>query len=159
MTLSLRYTLKPTDADTVADICTDTAFFRDDEIQIARELVEETLANPNSGYSFIFAEIDGEVVGYICYGDIPGTVGSFEIYWIATLKRCQGQGVGATLLKAAENALRELNARHIYIHTSGTELYTPTRNFYLKNEYAQVAELTDFYMVGDSELIFRKVLK
>jgi ribosomal protein S18 acetylase RimI-like enzyme len=126
---------------------------------VAVELVTETLANPQSGYYFIFAEIDGEVAGYICYGDIPVTVDNYEIYWLAALKSQQGRGIGRMLLQAAEQAIASRNGRQIYIHTSGMEFYAPTRAFYLKNGYTQVAELTDYYMPGDSAVIYRKIVR
>ena len=35
-----------------------------------------------SGYEFVIAEDDSSMVGYACFGEIPCTVGSYDLYWI-----------------------------------------------------------------------------
>src|SRR3546814_19573266 len=35
-----------------------------------------------SGYEFVLLEEDGALVGYACYGLIPGSTTSHDLYWI-----------------------------------------------------------------------------
>jgi hypothetical protein len=66
----------------IREIASSTGFFREDEIRIAVELVEEWLAKGvASGYEFFFADIDGKPVAYSCYGLIPCTLHSYDLYW------------------------------------------------------------------------------
>jgi len=51
-----------------------TGFFSDEEEIVAIELIEEKLSiGAKSTYEFIFAEKEGKLAGYTCYGLIPLT--------------------------------------------------------------------------------------
>ena len=154
-----RFEAKPSDAQAVREIIATTGFFRQDEIEIAVELVDERLSKGDaSGYHFVFAENDGEVAGYACYGPIPCTIGSFDLYWIAVDPKFQRHGLGQTLMQAAESAIRDSGGRHIYIDTSGRPQYEPTRSFYKRCGYEIATTLDDFYETGDDKVVWRKIL-
>jgi GNAT superfamily N-acetyltransferase len=136
-----------------------TKFFRPDEVDIAVELVDERLARGDaSGYFFVMAELDQQLVGYACYGPIGCTLGSFDLYWIAVDPAYQGRGLGAQLVSAVEQRILDAGGRHIYIETSGKPQYLPTRKFYQRCGYEVVAQLADFYDRGDDKVVWRKVL-
>jgi ribosomal protein S18 acetylase RimI-like enzyme len=151
--ISLRSELRPADARAVAHMVRETGFFSEDEIAIAVELVQETLdKGAASGYACLLGEQGGELLGYSCFGEVPGTRGSFDLYWIVVAPAWQRQGVGRLLLTASEQAV------HVYIETSSRDQYAPTRTFYRRNGYAEVARLEDFYAPGDGKLIYVKRL-
>ena len=151
----LRDTVTTADRDTVRRIVTRTGFFRDDEIEIAVELVDERLLKGElSGYHFLLFERSGVVVGYACYGPIGCTVGSFDLYWIAVDPECQGQGIGRRLIDEVERRIRNIGGRRIYIETSGRPEYAPTRAFYRSCSYEVVAVLPDFYDRGDDKVVW-----
>ncbi len=155
---ALRSQVKPSDRDAVRRIVEATGFFRPDEVDVAVELVDEALAKGEaSGYYFIFAEIDGEVAGYACYGPIACTLGSYDLYWIAVDPKFQGQGIGQILLLEAEGQIVASGGRHIYIETSGRPQYTPTRAFYERCGYEVAAVLSEFYDRDDDKVVWRKV--
>jgi GNAT superfamily N-acetyltransferase len=147
------------DADVVRDIVASTGLFRPDEIGIAVELVEERLrVGPASGYHFIFAEREGRVLGYSCYGPVPLTLQSYDLYWIAVRKDVQGTGIGRMLLERSEAAVIELGGRRVYIETSSKAMYRDTRRFYELNGYRAEATLKEFYSPGDHKVIYVKAL-
>jgi len=155
----LRESVSRDDCAQVRRIVEATRFFRDDEIEVAVELVEERLAKGvDSGYEFLFAEQGGSVVGYACYGQIACTLGSFDLYWIAVDPARQGSGFGRWLLGEAEHRIRNGGGRHIYIETSGRPQYAPTRAFYAACGYEIAATLADFYEDNDDKVIWRKVV-
>lgn len=155
---TLRGQVTPADRDAVRQIVETTGFFRPDEVDVAVELVDEALAKGEaSGYYFLFAEIDGNVAGYACYGPIACTLGSYDLYWIAVDPQRQGQGLGQLLLREAERQILQRGGRHIYIETSGRPQYTPTRAFYDRCGYAVAAVLAEFYDRDDDKVIWRKV--
>lgn len=157
MPLSYRREVLPEDVAFVREILDSTGFFYPDEIDIAAELVQERLATGDeSGYHFIFALRGERPVGYACFGPIPGTESSFDLYWIGVHRDCRGAGIGKELLAASETAIRNMGGRRIYIETSSRPLYEPTRAFYLRCDYRQEAILTDFYHPGDSKVIYVK---
>jgi D-alanine-D-alanine ligase len=157
--MQFRDEVLPRDAPAVRELVSSTGFFSPEEIVIAVELVETRLAQgAASGYAFLFAETGGVLAGYTCYGPIPGTIGSYDLYWIAVAPARQGRGIGRDLLQRTEALVREAGGRQIYIETSSRAQYRPTQGFYLAAGYALEAHLADFYAPGDGKLIYRRSL-
>lgn len=158
--MRLRRELFPADREAIALLLAATGFFNPEEIAVALELVDERLSQgPESHYRFLVAEEAGRVLGYACWGPIPGTRFSADLYWIAVHPNAQGQGVGRALLAAAEAWMAEQGRFRVYVETSTRPQYAPTRAFYLACGYQLAAELSDFYAPGDGKAIFLKLLK
>jgi ribosomal protein S18 acetylase RimI-like enzyme len=154
-----RVTVLPSDTAAVEEIVSSTGFFHSGEIRVAVELAQEHLKNgTGSGYLFIFAESQGTPVGYVCYGLIPCTLASYDLYWIAVHQKVRQYGIGKQLLKKCEEAVLSRGGKRIYIETSTKEQYTPTRKFYERCGYTTAAVLDDFYAPGDGKVIYLKVL-
>ncbi|OFX22793.1 MAG: hypothetical protein A2041_01930 [Bacteroidetes bacterium GWA2_31_9b] len=157
--INFRTDVKAFDIKAVGDIVKSTKFFNEEEIQVAMELVEERVEKgEESGYEFIFAEINNNVVGYTCYGRIPCTKHSFDMYWIATHQDFQGLGIGKKLIDETEKAIKNLGGHGIYVETSTKDQYHPTRSFYLKMNYLQKAVFEDFYDKNDGKVVYIKYI-
>jgi len=157
--LTFREEVRADDAAAVREIVASTGFFHDHEIAVAVELVDERLQRgPDSGYLFLFAELDGRTVGYSCYGEIACTKGSYDLYWIAVHDDFRGRGIGGVLLEKTEACISRLHGRAIWVETSGREKYLPTRKFYLRNGYRESALLEGFYDAGDDKVVYVKRL-
>lgn len=156
----LRTQATPADRGAVRSILESTGFFSPSEVEIAVELVDERLAQGDaSGYHFVFAELEtGEVLGYACYGLIPCTLASFDLYWIAVHQHHHGRGLGQMLLGEVERQVKAAGGEQLYIETSNRPQYQPTRHFYLRCGYHQAALLPDFYAPGDDKVIYAKRL-
>jgi D-alanine-D-alanine ligase len=131
------------------------------EVDLAVELLQERLDRglAASGYHFLFADSgDAGALGYACHGPAPLTVASWDLYWIAVAAADQGQGIGRTLLAAAERRAASAGAATIYADTSGRPDYARTRDFYRRAGYLKAAELPDFYAPGEAKVIFAKRL-
>jgi D-alanine-D-alanine ligase len=151
---------KPEDRQIVLSFLSETGFFRPDEIDIAREVLDGALAEgPTGHYQSFVAEMDGQTVGWICYGPTPCTIGTFDIYWIGVSSAWQGHGIGRALTAYAEQLIRDRGGRLFVVETSGRESYTPTRRFYEALGYEQAASIPDFYGPGDPRVIFIKDAK
>jgi ribosomal protein S18 acetylase RimI-like enzyme len=147
------------DVETVREITASAGFFSEAEVDIAVELVQTRLAQGlRSGYYFWFAEQADNVLGYTCFGPIPGTAASYDLYWIAVRQPYRSLGIGSILLQRSEHSIAELGGRRIYVETSSRPLYAPTHAFYRACGYRQAALLEDFYAPGDGKLILVKVL-
>jgi GNAT superfamily N-acetyltransferase len=148
------------DCSAVRELTAATGFFSEEEVAVAVELVEARLAQGlASGYRFLFADGDGRLDGYVCYGPIALTRSSFDLYWIAVRPGAQRAGLGRRLMEAAEARARELGASALYVETSSRPQYEPTRTFYRRIGYRAAAELPDFYAPGDGQVIFTKRLR
>jgi N-acetylglutamate synthase-like GNAT family acetyltransferase len=154
-----RTRVKFEDIETVTEIVRSTNFFREDEVLVARELVDEAFhIGEESGYEFIFAEIDGRTIAYSCYGLIPCTLKSYDLYWIATHNDFRGKGIGRLVLNQTEEAVNKLGGKTVYVETSSKEQYISTRVFYEKNDYILKAQFEDFYDIGDDKCVYIKVV-
>ncbi|MCX6556534.1 MAG: GNAT family N-acetyltransferase [Candidatus Aminicenantes bacterium] len=157
--LLYREKVLPGDAAAVRAIVASSGYFHGHEIDVAVELVDERLQKGlKSGYYFVFAEQDGRVVGYCCYGPIACTEGSFDLYWIAVDNEFRSRGIGRILLQKSEERIVAQGGRAVWVETSGQEKYQPTRDFYLHNRYQVEAVLKDFYAAGDDKYVFVKRL-
>jgi GNAT superfamily N-acetyltransferase len=147
------------DRPAIRTIVEATGFFSPEEVAIAIELVEDRLSlGPESDYEFLIAEREGILAGYACYGRIPGTLASWDLYWIVTAPAFQRRGLGRCLLAETEQRIREAGGLRVYVETSSRSQYKPTRSFYLRNGYHQDAFLRDFYGPGDGKLVYCRVL-
>ncbi len=150
------------DRDAVGKLVKETGFFSPDEQDIAVELVEERLVRgAECGYEFLFAddpEQDGQLLGYTCFGPIPATQSSFDLYWIAVSPKMQRLGIGARLITETERLARQMGAVRLFVDTAGRPEYAPTRAFYERMGYRLEANLTDFYTPGDAKIIYAKTL-
>jgi acetoin utilization deacetylase AcuC-like enzyme/N-acetylglutamate synthase-like GNAT family acetyltransferase len=158
--LTFRYEVTADDSKRLGKLVAATGFFHDDEVDVAVELVEERLAKGDaSGYFFILAEHYGRVVGYTCYGPIPCTANSYDLYWIAVHPDYQGRGVGYQLMQASERKIKKIGGERIYIDTSQRPQYVSTRAFYERSGYQLETILADFYSPNDGKVIYCKKLK
>ncbi|OGP67963.1 MAG: hypothetical protein A2W27_03580 [Deltaproteobacteria bacterium RBG_16_44_11] len=158
--LIYRQQIEPSDLEAISAIVKSSGFFSTAEIDIALELAKERLAQPDaSSYRFLFAEDEKRVVGYTCYGLIPATSYSYDLYWIAVLKDLCGQGLGKLLMAKTEKLIRADRGRQVYVETSSRDQYQPTRNFYESCGYHQEAFLKNFYSEGDGKIIYAKILE
>lgn len=148
----------PGDIAAVRRIVTSTGFFRPDEIDIAAELVEERLDQglETSGYHFVFADSEGSAVGYACFGPIPCSLTSWDLYWIAVDATAQRGGLGRALLEAAEASILAQGGKAIYIETSAKSQYDATRFFYEACGYVLEHVFADFYAPGDGKAVYSK---
>jgi ribosomal protein S18 acetylase RimI-like enzyme len=159
--MHFRNKLKHSDKSYIKEILESTGFFYDSEVEIALELAQENLVKgeEKSGYIFNIVEINKIPVGFTCYGKIPGTADSFDLYWIAIHQKQQGKGIGKILIKMAIEAITQMHGKNIWIETSSRAIYEPTRQFYLKSNCELIAELTDYYGPNDNKIIFLLKIK
>ena len=147
--------LEPRHRGRLAEILTATRVFNDDEVTVALELFDATA----EGYEFLGAfDSAGALVAYACYGPTPGTDGTYDLYWIAVDPAAQGAGEGTRLLGEVEQQLRTRAGRLLVAETSSRADYAPTRHFYERRGYREVARVADFYAPADDRVIYAKRL-
>jgi D-alanine-D-alanine ligase len=161
---ALRAEVRPDDAAKVEAVVRSTGFFSEEEVGIAVELVEAHLSRGEaSGYLFLFAEDVGpdgarRLVGYTCFGPIPGTLSSWDLYWIAVDQATRGRGVGQALMRATEAEILRRGGTRVYADTSSRAQYAPTHGFYRRAGFVEAARLEDYYAPGDGKITFARVL-
>ena len=94
----------------------------------------------------IVAEVDGSIVGFLTFE--PHGSASAEITWMAVRADRRRRGIGRALVARADELLREIGARFVFVLTLGPSVpddaedgYEGTRRFY---EAAGFAPLREF---------------
>ncbi len=150
--------IKQADVNAVESLLKKIPNFTEVEITVAMELVQIAGSNPlQVDYNvFVYENGDGKILGYHCTGKRPLTDGVYDLYWIAVDPESEIKGIGAQLLEHAEKFIKENKGRWILAETSSKDSYSKTRNFYMRNNYSIVAQINDFYSVGDHLIVFGK---
>jgi GNAT superfamily N-acetyltransferase len=93
------------------------------------------------------------------WGPAPLAEDAYDLYWMAVSPPKQGKGYGRALVEWLEERVRERNGRLITVETSSQAKYRPTRTFYMKRDYREVARIPDFYRTGDDRVIYAKYFR
>jgi len=150
----------PADRAAVADIIVSAGNFNPVEIDCALELVDIYLTHEDQNdYRVLVAQdAASKVHAYACWGPVPLTKGTFDLYWIATHPAARGRGYGRALMADVEGRVRALRGRLVAVETSAKTSYADTVEFYRCLGYEEVSRIRDFYDVGDDKLILVKKL-
>jgi ribosomal protein S18 acetylase RimI-like enzyme len=141
----------------VMHILKNTPEFLPPEVIVAEELIDAFLEEErSSGYHIYVADMDGEIAGYVCYGDTPLTEATWDLYWIAVANDKQGYGIGRILMQHAEEDIKRMHGRLVMVETSGKADYNKTRRFYERLDYQKVCQIPDYYAPGDDLVLYSK---
>lgn len=150
---------QPEDTPVLLKLARETGVFKPKEITALQEVLDDYHDHMREqGHCSVTYQQDGRVVGFAYYAPAAMTERTWYLWWIAVDKSLHGQGLGSQLLHFAEEEIQGRQGRHLLIETSSLPHYEPTRRFYLKHQYEQVAEIPDFYADGDNMVVFRKQL-
>src|SRR5256712_7655146 len=110
--------------------------FREDEVAIAVELLDDSLAG-DGDYRFLGAYEGDELVGYVCWGPVPGTAGTYDLYWLVVDPARQCSGVGTRLVEAVGHRLVSGRARPAGVGTTSPPEDAATRRVYRRGRLTQ----------------------
>ena len=123
------------------------------------ELLQAYLTRPDhGGYDFLVYRNGERALGFACYGPHPLTEGTFDLYWLCTARKAQGQGIGGALLRRVEEEIRTRGGRLLLAETSSTPAYASARHFYEAHGLRYESVVHDFYSPSDDLLIYAKRL-
>lgn len=149
--------LKQADTIEIEKLLNKIPSFTNIEISVAMELINAAASNMNQNdYNVFVFEEDGKVLGYHCIGKRPLTDAVYDLYWIVADPGSGRRGIGKSLIQHAEAFVIEKKGRWLLAETSSNENYADARNFYLRNNYSIVAQINDFYSMGDNLIVFGK---
>ncbi len=158
--LRIRRGVETRDLGPLRRLVESSGYFSPEEVGIALELAETALRTGEeaSGYWFLMAEDETGTVGYACYGPVPATQSSWDLYWIVVDDSRRGTGLGKRIVAAVEEDVRRRGGTRLYADTAGRPQYLSTRQFYLRAGYSEAAHLVDYYAPGDGKVTYLKVL-
>ena len=150
---------KAKDRNGVIEIVSATGNFNASEIEIATELIDICIDNPEQTdyYSFVIEdEVTKRIAGFLIVGPTPATIGTYDMYWIASHPDFYGKAVAQQLDRFAEEFVRERNGYLLIAETSSQPSYDRTRAFYTKQGYQLLSQIADYYKPGDDLIVFGK---
>lgn len=152
--------LNRTDRTALKSILLGITAFRTADVELALELIDDRLEKgARSDYQFVVGVEGKTILGYTCFGPIPLTDSSFDLYWIVVAQDGQRKGVGAKLLKRTTTDIIRQGGTKLYADTSSKIEYAQARAFYIRMGFVQVASLPDFYGKDNHKLIFCRELQ
>ena len=151
------FTITPTTADHIPaleEVVAQTDLFPSDMLGA---MLGPSLENERVGFA-LTCHVENRPVGF-CFA-IPEEFaeGTWNMLALAVHPDVQGKGLGAALLRAAEQALIDKHQRVLLVDTSSSEAFAQARAFYRKNGYEQEARIRDFWAKGDDKVTYRKAL-
>lgn len=150
---------RPDDTPTLRSLAEGTGVFLPTDIQALQEVLDDYHAeNHREGHRSVTYDDKGHPIGFAYYAPAAMTDRTWYLWWIAVSKKIQARGIGGTLLRHVEDAIRSENGRLLLLETSSLPSYDLTRRFYLKHGYEQMAVLKDYYADGHDMVIFAKRL-
>lgn len=149
----------PADRAAAAEALEASGAFREEEIRVALDVLDEALAGgADGGYALLAAESGGQFCGYVCAGSTPLTLSTWHVYWICVHPAAQGTGAGRALETRLEALARSRGGQRLVVETSGRPDYARARRFYEKAGYERVGRIPDFYGAGDDCVLYCKRL-
>lgn len=132
-----------------------TGVFSAAEVATVAELFAGYLDDPQvSGYNFLVCRDAERLYGFACWGPTDLTAGTTDLYWICTHPDAQGRGVARALFQAVESAVQAIGRWQIVIWTSSKPEYLPAQRFYTQMQCQLVAQIPDYYAIGDDLCIY-----
>ena len=152
--------MAPRDRTAVSSLVGSIENFNQAEVDCALELINIYLHDDNqTDYRIVVAEDPAPSVrAYACWGPVPLTRGTYDLYWIATHPESRGRGFAQALMSYVEDRVKEEKGRLLVVETSGKGSYTATVQFYQRLGYEEASRIEHFYDVGDDRIIFVKRL-
>jgi ribosomal protein S18 acetylase RimI-like enzyme len=150
----------PDDRTVIAGLIVSVDHFNQAEAECALDLIDIYLNDPNqTDYRVTVAEgRDSRLHAYACWGPVPLTRGTFDLYWIATHPGSRGRGFGRALIAHIETQIAGNGGRLLVAETSAKKSYEGTVEFYRRLGFEEASHIKDFYDAGDDRLIFIKRL-
>ena len=147
----------PADREPLARVLASDKTFRPDEIAVALELIDGSLAG-DPAYELRVASEDGGLLGYICFGQTPMTRATYDLYWIDVDAAARGRGVARRLISAMESEIAARGGGQVRVETSETDGYGAARVLYEKAGYPEAVRMKDFYGPGDALIVYYKAI-
>lgn len=146
-------TITPSDAvESIQTIVAQSGLFSPDELEGFSGMIPDLLADPDQHWININED------GAAYFAEDAMVAGVWNLWFIATLPKARGMGVGRALLAAVERAAKTRNGRILVVETSAGDSTARARQVYQLAGFKVVGQVPDFYAEGDDKVIFSKSL-
>ena len=151
----------PADTDAIVDLAVDSTLFPPDATDVLRDILARFHAGtayPEHELHLLLDPASARPLGVIFFGPDPMTDRKWDLWMIAVASAHQRRGLGSVLLAFTESRARAAGGRVLLIDTSSQPKFNPTRAFYARHGYTEVARVPDYYTDGDAKVTYSKRL-
>jgi len=129
------------------------------EKELVIKAVFDSLKDKN--HQYWYAEEDGKIAGAIGVRENHCNNGGYEMDddYVAVHKDYRRRGIASKLLDEIESYVISHKGRYIHILTCDIDSYKPARAFYESRGYKKVAEMPNYYNVGEGRIDYYKEIK
>ena len=129
---------------------------------LSEDAADESVLEPlDDEHTWVVLEAASAVVAAAYFGPEVHSDCVWNLYFLAVSREHRGAGAGSALVGWAEANLRargEDVAKLLLIETSSVDSFAPTRGFYERLGYVEVARVPEYYGAGDDKVVFWKRL-
>ena len=149
--------VSPADTPSLVALSASSGLFETEELGAIREMLDDYHATKvGSGHQILTYDEAGKLLGIVYFAPKEFTDRVWELMMIAVDAPRHRQGIGSRMLQAVEDAVRAVNGRLLLIETSDKSSFEPTRQFYRKHGYSEVAHIPDYFTDGEGKASFIK---
>jgi ribosomal protein S18 acetylase RimI-like enzyme len=150
----------PEDRRRIGDLILGSGLFHATDAECVDEMFGLALAKPTpDNYRFLSAWLDGDMVGFACYGWESLTDRTWDLFWILTSPEARRRGVGSALLAEAVRVAWVEGGRLMVIFTSSTAPYAAARQLYESQGFVRQAIVPEYYKPEDDLYIYSRRLQ
>jgi ribosomal protein S18 acetylase RimI-like enzyme len=150
----------PEDRSRIREIILYSDLFKPSDADCVDEMFSLAQDKPTpDNYRFLSCWLDGTMTGFACYGWESLTQGTWDLFWVCTLPKWRGRGVGGALLREAVRTASVEGGRLMVIYTSGTPAYAAARRLYEAHQFLRTATVPEYYNAGDDLYIYSRRLR
>ncbi|MCZ6602187.1 MAG: GNAT family N-acetyltransferase [Planctomycetota bacterium] len=145
------------DTGALRDLLGGVDAFRPEEVDCALDVVADFLGGDRDYQPFILWEGD-RPAGYVCFGKVPLTQTTYDLYWIAVGPGFRRRGYGRRLMEFFIDRVRQEGGRLAVSETSSLPGYADARKLYIQCGFQEKARLEGYYREGDDLIIYTRSL-
>ncbi len=147
------------DRPRIREILLGSELFKPSDAECVDEMFGLALARPApDNYRFLSGWVEGQMMGFACYGWEYLTRGTWDLFWVCTLPAIRRRGLGSALLGEAVRVATEEAGRLMVIYTSSTPKYDGARQLYEKHQFMRTAVIPNYYDQADDLYIYTRDL-
>jgi ribosomal protein S18 acetylase RimI-like enzyme len=145
--------VRPEEMDALRGMLSHIDAFRPEEMECAAEIALEFLGGDRDYHPFILWD-GGAPAGYLCFGKVPLTRATYDLYWIAVSPESRRKGHGQRLMAFFLDAVRREGGDLAVIETSSLPAYEAGRALYIRCGFREAARIPGYYGPGDDLVIY-----
>jgi GNAT superfamily N-acetyltransferase len=135
----------------------ESGVFRDIELEIMKEALEEWERRSDSASTLIELSSSGRISGFAYFGPVHNTEFTYELKWLVVDRLSRKQGIGEQLLsRVVEEILKQKHDAILRVETSTKKEQAIQESFFLGSGFSLIGHIPEFYGKGDDFLMYAK---